>query len=212
MTATALSGREFVTSLMRDVESAMQRNNGVMPPGMDGPELPEPILRHWLNFAVYYEKAATAFIGGWLRTTNEPDALMQLAHQIEDEANHFVWLNKHLLEYGVAASSFTPPKEWAHLMEVFYPGLEHLVERLAAHNIASETGALGFMEYNMTKFPPAIRATVEKVSKDEKFHVAFGRRLLAKYCTTPELQERARRSTQDALNLMSAARRVFVKV
>jgi len=212
MTATAMGGREFVASLMQDVADVMHRNNGVMPPGMEAPELPEPILRHWLNFAVYYEKAATSFIGGWLRTTPEPDALLQLAHQIEDEANHFSWLNKHALEYGMNTASFTPPKEWAHLMEEFYPGLEHLVERLAAHNIASETGALGFMEYNMDKFPAAIRATVDKVCRDEKFHVAFGRRLLAKYCTTAELQERARRSTADALNLMSAARRVFVKV
>lgn len=212
MTETALSGRAFVASLLQDVDETVQRNKGVMPPGMDGPVLPEPILRHWLTFAVYYEKAATSFIGGWMRSTQEPDAVVQFAHQIEDEANHFIWLRKHLLSFGIDAATFKPPKEWALLMEEFYPGLDHLVERLAAHNIASETGALGFMEYNMDKFPAEIQATVRKVARDEKFHVAIGKRLLSKYCTTAELQDRARGATRNALDLMSAARRVFVRV
>jgi rubrerythrin len=207
-----MTGPEFVESLLAEVEAAMASNRDITPPGLDQAELPPYIVRHWLNFAVYYEKAATVFIGGWMKTTDAPDAVVHLAHQIEDEANHYSWLREHLLEFDDKAADFVPPKEWRRLMEEFYPGLDHLVERLAAHNIASEIGALGFMEFNMAKFPPHIRATVEKVCNDEKYHVAFGKQLLGKYCTTPALQAQARAATQEALSLMRAGREVFVQI
>lgn len=207
-----MTGEEFARALLDEVMAAHHAKRDVLPPGLDGAELPPPLIRHWLNFAVYYERAATAFIGGWLRTTVEPDALVHLAHQIEDEANHYSWLREHLLAFGAGAADFTPPEEWRSLMDDFYPGLEHLVERLAAHNIASETGALGFMEFNLAKFPAAIRATVERVCKDERYHVSFGQKLLARYCDTPALQARARAATYEALERMKKGREVFVRV
>ena len=183
-----------------------------MPAGLEGSVLPPFVIRHWLHFAVYYERAAVTFIGGWLRNTEQPDAVIDFAHQLRDEATHYGWLRDHLLEFGEDAAAFVPPGPWRELMEDFYPGLDHLVERLAAHNLASETGALGFMEWNLTKFPAPLRATVEKVVRDEKFHVAFGRKLLATYCTTPALQERARSATFAALERMGRAREVFVEI
>lgn len=207
-----MNGHEFTERLFAEVVEAHRGKRDVLPPGLDGAELPPFLIHHWLNFAVYYERAATVFIGGWLRDTEEPDAVLSLAHQIRDEAQHYVWLREHLLSFGEGAASFTPPEAWRSLMEDFYPGLESLVERLAAHNLASETGALGFMEFNLTKFPPTLRATVEKVMNDEKFHVAFGKKLLAKYCTTPALQKKARDATFEALDRMKKGREVFVQI
>src|ERR1700733_11187430 len=57
------------------------------------------IIKHWLNFAVYYEKAAVHFISHWLQSTTHDDALVHFAHQIEDEANHYRWLKKILKKY-----------------------------------------------------------------------------------------------------------------
>jgi rubrerythrin len=203
----------FVDQLLKEVmDDQEEKKRQIRLEGLDEQaELPEFVIKHWLNFAVYYEKAATYFIADWLKTTKEPDAFVNFAHQIRDEANHYVWLRKYLQEY-TDPDAFTPPKEWRYLMEEYYPGLDHLVERLAAHNIASESAALGFMEFALERFPESIRNTVEKVAKDEHFHVSFGCTLLKKYCTTPELQERALKATREAMKLMRQAREVFVQI
>jgi len=208
-----MDSRDFVDGLVRDVtERQHHRDRERRIPDGDAGELPDFVVRHWLNFAVYYERAAVTFIGGWLRTTREADAVVHLAHQVEDEANHYMWLGRHLTELGGNLSSFEPPQPWRSLMDDYYPGLEHLVDRLAAHNIASETGALGFMEFNLSRFPVGIRGTVESVIADEKYHLAFGRTLLEKYCTTPELQARATRAAGEAIDRMRAARETFVQI
>ncbi|MGG2119879.1 ferritin-like domain-containing protein [Bacillus bombysepticus] len=208
-----MDSKEFVDKLWDEImEEQEKREKNISLQDAETEELPEHVIKHWLNFAVYYEKAATHFIGGWLKTTKESDALVNFAYQIEDEANHYMWLGKHLKDYVDDIDAFEPPKEWRYLMEEYYPGLDHLVERLAAHNIASESAVLGFMEFALERFPEPIRQTVERVSKDEKFHVSFGRTLLKKYCTTPELQERAYKATKEAMKLMKEARGVFVQI
>ncbi|MBL7566133.1 ferritin-like domain-containing protein [Staphylococcus saccharolyticus] len=175
-------------------------------------ELSPFIIKHWLNFAVYYEKAATHFIGGWLKTTEKSDALVDFAHQIEDEANHYVWLRKYLADYVENPDDFTPPREWVYLMEEYYPGLKTLEERLAAHNIASESAALGFMEFALDRLPEKMKKTIDKISKDEFFHVTFGKTLLKKYCVTEEEQQRAYDATVEAMRIMREAREVFVNI
>ncbi len=172
----------------------------------------DSIIKHWLSFAVYYERAAVSFIGEWLRSVNEIDALKHFTHQIEDECNHFRWLNNHLAEYGVDFSKFIAPKEWSFLMENYYPKLNTLIEKLAAHNIAAETGALGFLEYGINNFPPRIKNTVKKIIKDENYHVSFGVKLLRKYCVTNDQKELAKASALESLNHMKKAREVFVKI
>jgi rubrerythrin len=172
----------------------------------------DDIIKHWLSFAVYYERAAVSFIGEWLRTVSEVDALHHFTHQIEDECNHFRWLNQHLIEYSGDYTKFSAPAEWSFLMDDYYPKLNTLIERLAAHNIAAETGALGFLEYGLDKFPPHIRATVVKVAKDEKYHVSFGLKLLRKYCVTDEQKQLARKSALESMNYMKKAREVFCVV
>ncbi|MGX4607792.1 hypothetical protein [Priestia sp. JNUCC 25] len=213
MSIIGTDSKTFVEKLMEEVTNdQIEKAEKITLELEEGEELPEFVIKHWLNFAVYYEKAATYFIGDWLKSTKEVDALVNFAHQIEDEANHYVWLRKHLADYVPNPDSFVPPKEWQYLMEEYYPGLEHLVERLAAHNIASESSVLGFMEFAQNRFPESIKKTVEKVAKDELFHVSFGKKLLEKYCTTPELQERAYKATREAMEIMKNARKVFVNI
>jgi rubrerythrin len=168
------------------------------------------IIKHWLHFAVYYERAAVSFIGEWMRSIEEVDALKYFSHQIEDECNHFRWLNHHLVQYGGDFASFKAPKEWKFLMEEYYPGLDTLIGRLAAHNIAAETGALGFLEYGLNRFPKSIKETVTKVIKDERYHVAFGIKLLRRYCITDEQKALAQSTALESLQYMQRAREVFV--
>lgn len=207
-----MDSRIFVKELMKEIFEAHEKKRDILPIGSEQEEMPFELLKHWLNFAVYYERAAVAFIGGWIKDYKQPDVIINFAHQIEDEANHYVWLKRHLDSFNINHDEFSPPEEWRYLMEEYYPSLPHLVERLAAHNIASETGVLGFMEFNLNKFPPDIKKTVDKVYKDEKYHVTFGKQLLIKYCINEELQKKAREATYEALSLMQKAREIFVLI
>lgn len=171
------------------------------------------IIKHWLNFAIYYERAAVSFIGGWMRTIYEDDALIHFAHQIEDEANHYRWLKNHYKNYSdLPVEEFQPPVEWKFLMEEYYPSLSTLIERLAAHNLAAEMGALGFAEYYFERLPSDIKTTMSKVIKDERYHISFGTHLLNKYCITDEQKNMARVAAQESLEHMKSARSVFVKI
>lgn len=170
------------------------------------------LIKHWLNFAVYYEKAAAVFIGEWLKSTNEDDAFVYFAHQIEDEANHYRWLKKHLSEYVVSVDDFVPPPEWRFLMEEYYPKLPTLIHRLAAHNISAETGALGFAETMFHRMPEKIKKTMEQVIKDERYHVSFGMKLLNKYCITENQKDLAKSAAFESLQYMKKARSAFFNI
>jgi hypothetical protein len=65
------------------------------------------------------------------------------------------------------------------------------------------------LEYGLNKFPPHIRETVNKVAKDERYHVSFGMKLLRKYCVTEEQKQLARTSSLESLDHMRKAREVF---
>lgn len=133
------------------------------------------------------------------------------AHQIEDEANHYRWLKRHLLTY-IKEYDFVPPPEWRFLMDEYYPNLPSLIERLAAHNLAAEIGALGFAEFYFDRFPQEIQLTLTKLLKDERYHISFGKRLLDKYCKTATQKEIATKAAFESLKHMKKAREVFVHI
>jgi len=203
---------KFVEQLMQEVYSEQTDKNEKLSyiSAQSGGLLPEPVVKHWLNFAVYYERSAVSFIGGWLKDTHETTALSNFANQIRDEAKHYRWLAKFMPDYGMMPEAFTPPDAWKFLMEEYYPSLETSIERLAAHNIAAECGALGFMEFHLDRFPPKLRDYVNRIIRDEHYHVTFGKNLLAKYCKTDGEQELARRAIRESMQHMRNARESFV--
>lgn len=200
---------DFVDKLLLDVNNYRSDDFNMVEVDTNG-KYSDAVIKHWLNFAVYYERSSVSFIGHWLKSTKEDDVLHYFTRQISDECRHYKLLKRHLSEYNVSIDDFVMPKEWSFLMEDYYPNLNTLVERLAAHNIAAETGALGFLEYSMDYFPEHIKETAKQVLKDEKFHVEFGCKMLRKYCTTKQQQELAYRSAIESLEYMLKARSVFV--
>lgn len=204
------TSRDFIDDLLDEINFTRDEAPVIDHNQKEEALFPDVVIKHWLNFAVYYERAAVSFIGEWMRSIEEIDALKYFSRQIGDECNHFRWLNEYLNEYGGDYKTFDVPDEWRFLMEEYYPKLDTLIERLAAHNIAAETGALGFLEYGLNKFPIRIRETVAKVIKDERLHVSFGIKLLRKYCITDEDKALARKAALESLAHMQTAREVFV--
>jgi len=207
-----MKSMDFGEQLLQEVLSEQSGKNekpSSRAPMVQG-ELPAPMIKHWLNFAVYYERSAVSFIGGWLKDTTEMDALANLANQIRDEAKHYRWLLKFMPEYGMSPDQLEVPPSWSFLMEEYYPRLETTIERLAAHNIAAECGALGFMEFHLDRFPLQLRDYVARITRDEHYHVTFGKNLLSRYCKTEEQRQLARKAIKESMHHMGVARKSFV--
>lgn len=171
---------------------------------MEGAELIE-----WLCFQAWYEREAASFIGEWLRTITEEDAFYGLTKQIADEGTHFHLFHRHLVSLGGSLEGWTPEPEWVEWIQVFYPAGDDTLERVAAHNITGELGAVQAFESLYPRLPPATQAVLDKVMPDENFHVALGKMVVQRYATTADRQERVRRRVFGAFDLEQKGRVAF---
>jgi rubrerythrin len=163
----------------------------------------------WLSFQTYYEYQAIMFISQWLQSTPETDALVLLCQQIEDEANHFNWLNQHLEQMGAKLSEWTPLPEIVDWVETFYGSLPDTISRLAAHNLAGESGACRSFDSIVPFLPEDLQKTMRRIMPDEHFHLKLGRRILSKYCITDEQKAQARRYALEVAELETRAIAAF---
>ena len=163
----------------------------------------------WLSFQTYYEYQAIMFISQWLPTTPETDALVLLCQQIEDEANHFNWLNQHLEAMGASLADWTPLPEIVDWVETFYGNLPDTISRLAAHNLAGESGACRSFEAIAPFLPEDLQKTMRRIMPDEQFHLRLGRRILSKYCVTDAQKDRARHTALAVAELETRAIKAF---
>ncbi|MBD2019565.1 ferritin-like domain-containing protein [Leptolyngbya sp. FACHB-36] len=163
----------------------------------------------WLSFQTYYEYQAILFISKWLQSTPETDALVLLCQQIEDEGNHFNWLNQHLEQLGARLSEWTPLPEIVDWVESFYGSLPDTIARLAAHNLAGESGACRSFSSIVPFLPDDLQKTMRRIMPDEQFHLRLGRRILSKYCTTDEQRDRARHYALEVAELETRAIQAF---
>jgi len=163
----------------------------------------------WLSFQTYYEYQAILFISKWLQTTPEKDTMVLLCHQIEDEANHFNWLNQHLEQMGTSLSEWTPLPEMVDWVEIFYGSLPDTISRLAAHNLAGESGACRSFDSIVPFLPADLQKTMRRIMPDEQFHLKLGRFVLSKYCITDEQKAQARQYALEVAELETRAIMAF---
>ena len=108
-----MKSETFADQLLLEVLAEQdEKNEKLGSIAASGGELPVPVVKHWLNFAVYYERSAVSFIGGWLKDTSEADALANFASQIRDEAKHYRWLLKFMPEYDMSPDQLDVPDSW----------------------------------------------------------------------------------------------------
>ncbi len=163
----------------------------------------------WLSFQTYYEYQAILFISKWLQSTPETDALVLLCQQIEDEANHFNWLNQHLEQLGARLSDWQPLPEIVDWVETFYGSLPDTIARLAAHNLAGESGACRSFDSIVPFLPEDLQKTMRRIMPDQHFHLKLGRRILSKYCITDKQKAQARHYALRVAELETRAIRAF---
>lgn len=176
--------------------------------GADRPMMGAELLE-WLCFQAWYEREAAAFIGAWLRDVPEQDAFYGLTKQVADEGTHFHLFTRHLEALGGSLDTWVPEPEWVEWVQVFYPAGRDTLERVAAHNIAGELGAVNAFEGLLPRLPADTVAVLEKVIPDERFHVALGRMVVTRYATTAEAQARVRARVEEAFRLEQLGRLAF---
>lgn len=209
MNGIALDPEEFYESLVAELHarratvSAAEAAFGADRP-MQGAELIE-----WLCFQAWYEREAASFIGEWLRDVPEPDAFYGLTKQIADEGTHFHLFSRHLEALGGSLAGWAPEPEWVEWVQVFYPAGRDTLERVAAHNIAGELGAVNAFDGLLPRLGPDTVAVLEKVIPDERFHVALGRMVVTRYATTADAQARVRARVEEAFRLEQRGRLAF---
>ena len=144
----------------------------------------------------------------WMPTTPEIDVKLAFARQAGDEASTFSSspigctrsVRRRELHAAGRQSAVRVPAE-----------LTTTVERIAAGLFTLESIAYGVNE-NFMAFCAArgdaetVRIYREYIQPDERAHQQLGQRLLAKYATTPELQQVARETVARVLELAAATR------
>lgn len=147
-----------------------------------------------LRLALKSEIEASELAGFWLPTTPEVDAKMALALQCGDEMKHYGLISRRLAELGEDLTGFDPYAEGHSPLYQYLRGLRTTVERIAAGVFASEAIAT-VRNAQFVKFCLSVgdadtaRLYSDTIQPDEQHHHLFGREILEKYATTPELQE-----------------------
>jgi len=166
-------------------------------------------LVEWLKFQAWYELEAAGFIGSWLDDVKEPEAFLGLARQVSDEARHYTLFRHHLESFGGSLEGWVPEPEWVAWVSEFYRAGNDTLERIAAHNITGELGAMQAFETLMPRVPESTRRLLRKVTPDERFHVALGRVVVQRYAVTADAQARVRQRVIGAFELEQAGRAAF---
>jgi len=210
--ATAASAQEPKAFYAELVAELAARRAAIAPAKQSfGPprKLSRAELVEWLKFQAWYELEAAGFIGSWLDDVKEPEALLGLARQVADEARHYTLFRRHLESFGGTLEGWVPEPEWVAWVSKFYRAGNDTLERIAAHNIAGELGAMQAFETLMPRVPEATRRLLRKVMPDERFHVALGRVVVQRYAVTADAQARVRKRVLGAFKLEQAGRAAF---
>lgn len=159
-----------------------------------------------LKVALKNEMEAAELAAFWVPSTPEADVKLALARQAGDEARHYHLIEKHLEAMGVDLTGFNPAGEGYGPMYNLLRGFHSTVERLAAAHFTREALALKkneqFIEFCERAGAGETAELYRKnIQPDEAWHVDIGHRYLARYASSAENQQKARRAAEAVLDL-----------
>jgi uncharacterized ferritin-like protein (DUF455 family) len=164
--------------------------------------------RALLQVALANEINVSELAALWVPTTRELDVKLAFARQAGDEAAHFQLVADRLRALGFDVDAFAPTD---NPLFHYLRGLATTVERIAAGLYTLESLAFAVNE-SFIAFCRArgddetVRIYTEYIQPDERAHQELGARLLAKYASTAEQHDLARRTVDRVLELAAAAR------
>jgi len=161
-----------------------------------------------LQIALANEINVSELAAAWMPSTRELDVKLAFARQAGDEAGHFQLVADRLTALGFDVASFA---QTDNPLFQYLRGLTTTVERIAAGLFTLESIAYGVNE-NFMAFcerrgdAETVRIYREYIQPDEHAHQQLGQRLLARYATTPELQQLAHDTVGRLLEIASTTR------
>jgi uncharacterized ferritin-like protein (DUF455 family) len=161
-----------------------------------------------LQVALANEINVSELAAAWMPTTRELDVKLAFARQAGDEAGHFQLVADRLTALGFDTATFA---QTDNPLFQYLRSLTSSVARIAAGLFTLESIAYGVNENFMALCErrgdaETVRIYREYIQPDERAHQQLGQRLLAKYATTPELQEIARDTVTRLFEIASATR------
>lgn len=164
-----------------------------------------------LQGALKNELEASEEAALWMTRESDLDVKLALARQCGDEAKHYRLIAERLAELGAGP---LPQTAGAGLNEAsplfrYLAELPSTVERVAAGQFTREALAEVRNEIfaaHCERMGDLITAKLyrEVIGPDEAHHHALGRRLLLKFATTAEAQEKARAASERTLEIAGA--------
>ncbi|GAB3840701.1 hypothetical protein [Hymenobacter jeollabukensis] len=154
-----------------------------------------PEIIFLLQLGVYPEYRETHFLSRQIQRLDDVDFIYRIGEQIFDEAKHTKVLVDQLRVWGAEPFVFweQPIIEWSGAFD-YMDRQVHPAEYFVGSNFIGEGLFLGSIMAPMSKYDPeTFQVYVEHIMPDEPRHINIGKDIIAKYCTTYELQERVRR-------------------
>jgi hypothetical protein len=199
----SMTSEEFVAALDAENRSTLEELGrrsaaGDAPDAMNVPQL--------LRLALRNELEASELAAAWMTDTPELDAKLALARQCGDEAKHYGWIVERLRALGDDLAGFDPAAPGPSPLLTHLRGLRGTVERAAAGQFTREAIAVVrndvFAEFCEARGDATTAALYrERIQPDERHHHELGRRLLLRYATTADSQERARAAARTTLKV-----------
>jgi len=202
-----MNGKEFVSQISAEMDQLFSKLGDQQTLESEG----RVEVRTLMRLALKSEIEASELAGFWMPTTPEIDAKLALARQCGDEMKHYHLIGKRLQELGEDLTGFDPLAEGYSPLYQYLRGLRTTVERVAGGPFAREAIAevrnqqfIDFCEAVGDEESAELYTSI--IQPEEVHHHRMGRELLEKYCTTPELQEKAAAAARNTLAIADELR------
>ena len=209
-----MNGKDFVAGLMEEMNQLFNRLGEI--DTLEAESEGQVDVVTLLRLALKSELEASELAGLWMPTTPEVDAKMCLAQQCGDEMKHYGMISQRLTELGEDLSGFDPLSDGHSPLYQYLRGLRTTVERIAAGPFTSEAIAT-VRNAQFVNFCRSVgdegtaRLYGEVIQPEEQHHHEFGRRVLEKYASTPELQELAAAAVRNTLAIADELRNLAAR-
>jgi hypothetical protein len=194
---------DFLAELDRAVEDKLgeieRAAAGAQPGGPIG-------VAELLIVALKKELEASEEAALWMTREGDVEVKLALARQCGDEAKHYRLIETRLRELGVDVAKLDPEAGGRSPMFGYLAGLETTVERVAAGQFTREALAQVqnrvFIELCEARGDSKTASLYRDVIQpDELHHHELGRRLLERFATTEEAQQKARAAAAKTLQI-----------
>lgn len=144
---------------------------------------------------LFNEQRAADLYGSWLKTTPEFEVKTHMAESAYEEMEHAEILAERIRGMGHDPFDYQPLPAQSAMFNAL-EGLTDTCQRIAGFSLAGESAATYLIKKSLVapSVPDWIKAPYKRIAEDEEGHGSAPKEILAKYATTPEIQDAARRA------------------